>query len=161
LLYPVENKNYNDDPFIVDQWARATDWLGAAYYATVFGYSAPKTDVEARRLLKDAWTNNPTFRLGEFDVVDIRPKVELEDSWREFILRSHGGYATDIMSTFAMRHPRRTCEAFGFMTLQQEPWSEAPFPTFTQVDDLEQWVIPLIEEERAGQLANRGRARSE
>lgn len=156
LLYPVERKNYSDDPFIADQWARATDWLGRAYYVTVFGYSAPKTDVEARKLLKDAWTNNPTYTLGEFDVVDIRPREELEASWEEFILRSHGGYSLDIMRTYPMRQPRRTCEAFAFMTLQQQPWSEEPFPTFTERAELEAWVAPRIAEERSGILENRG-----
>lgn len=156
LLYPIEQKNYTDDPFIADQWEQATKRLGDAYYVTVFGYSAPRTDVEARKLLKDAWTNNPTHTLGEFDVVDIRSKSELKASWNEFILRSHGGYWPDIMQTFPMCHPRRTCEAFAFTTLQQQPWSEKPFPTFTRLDDLENWVRPLLDEEKAGVLENRG-----
>lgn len=156
LLYPVEKKNYNDDRFIADQWARATDRLGDAYYVTAYGYSAPKTDVEARQLLLNAWTNNPTFSLGQFDVVDIREKEDLAASWSEFILRTHGGYSKDVMHTFPMRYPRRTCEAFAFMTLQSQPWSEAAYPSFRDLDDLERWVVPLIEEEKTGKLSNRG-----
>lgn len=156
LLYPVEKKNYSDDPFIAEQWNVATGWLGGAYFVTVFGYSAPATDVEARKLLKDAWINNPTCSLGAFDVVDIRPKHKLERSWREFLKPTHGAYLSNIMHTFPMHHPRRTCEAFGFATLQQQPWREEPFPVVTDLDALEKWVQPLLEEEKTGVLRNRG-----
>lgn len=156
LLYPVEKKNYTDDAFIAEQWNVATGTLGGAYFVTVFGYSAPATDVEARKLLKDAWVNNPTCSLGAFDVVDIRPEAELARSWREFLRPTHGAYLSDIMQTYPMHHPRRTCEAFGFATLQQQPWSEAPFPTFTDLGALEKWVRPLLDEEKSGVLANRG-----
>lgn len=156
LLYPVEKKNYNDDPFIADQWTRVTGSLGDAYFVTVFGYSAPATDVEARQLLKNAWINNPTCRLGAFDVVDIRSREELEPSWQEFLGPTHGAYLLDIMHTFPMHHPRRTCEALAFTTLQQQPWREQPFPRFSELADLEKWVQPLLEEEKAGKLVNRG-----
>ena len=48
LLYPVDRKDYQADLFIAEQWRRATDSIEAAYYITIFGYSAPTTDVEAR-----------------------------------------------------------------------------------------------------------------
>lgn len=153
LLYPVENKDYNSDPFIKDQWDLALRHLEAAYYVTVYGYSAPKTDVEARELLLNAWRNNPTQTLGEFDVIDIADRETVEKSWSEFIVETHGGVWDDFTHNILMRHPRRSCEAFAFATLQCAPWHEDPFPQAKSLRELESWVRPLLEEEAGGKLA--------
>lgn len=155
LLYPVENKDYNSDPFIKEQWDFALDRLKSAYYVTVYGYSAPKTDVEARELLLNAWRDNPTQTLAEFDVIDIADKEIVEKSWSDFIIRTHGGVTDDFSWNILRRHPRRTCEAFAFATLQQAPWHEDPFPDAGSLRDLEDWVKPLIAEEAEGRLSGR------
>ena len=54
LLYPVEHKDYTSDAFIADRWKEATAYLQHAYLVTIYRYSAPKTDVEARSLLLKA-----------------------------------------------------------------------------------------------------------
>jgi hypothetical protein len=85
LLDPVEQKDYNCDNFIAEQWNRATWFLGNAYLVTVFGYSSPVTDVEARSLLLDAWIDNPTYTLAEIKIIDITNTVDVEISWSDFI----------------------------------------------------------------------------
>jgi hypothetical protein len=55
LLFPVEKKNYQDDPFIAREWEAIRAYLEACFVLTIFGYSAPTTDVEAMQLLKDGW----------------------------------------------------------------------------------------------------------
>lgn len=153
LLYPVENKDYNSDAFIKDQWDFALRHLEAAYYVTVYGYSAPKTDVEARELLLKAWRDNPTQTLGEFDVIDIADRKAVEESWSEFIVETHGGVSDDFKHNILMRHPRRSCDAFAFATLQCAPWHEDPFPQARTLQELEDWVQPLLAEEAEGKLA--------
>ena len=54
LLYPIEKKDYNSDKFIKEQWDHLTYALKQAYFITIFGYSAPTTDVEARKLILDS-----------------------------------------------------------------------------------------------------------
>jgi hypothetical protein len=52
LLYPVAQKNYNDDEYIKGQWESLAFELKHAKRVTVFGYSAPYTDIEAINLLQ-------------------------------------------------------------------------------------------------------------
>lgn len=153
LLYPVEKKDYNSDPFTKDQWDMALWHMQHAYYVTIFGYSAPKTDVEARDLLLKAWRDNNTRTLSEFDVVDIANRDAVEASWSEFIVRTHGSISPSIDNNYLMRHPRRSCEAFAFATLQQTPWHEDPFPQAATLGELEEWVQPLLAEEKSEALS--------
>ena len=150
LLYSVEHKDYNSDLFIAEQWRMTTDYLTESYYFTVYGYSAPTTDVEARELLLKAWRDNPTRELAEIGIVDIRDPAEVKASWSDFIVSTHSSVSKDYNPI--MRHPRRSCEAFAFATLQGEPWREDPFPTECSLDDLQSWIEPLIEEEETGKL---------
>ena len=152
LLYPIEQKNYNDDPFIVEQWCITKDHLAEAYYVTVYGYSAPTTDVEAKDLLLNAWRDNPTRELAQISIVDIREPEKVKTSWSDFIVRNHCGVSRDFSRNLLMRHPRRSCEAFAFANLQQTPWPEDPFPIECSLDDLQIWIEPLIEEEKSGKL---------
>ena len=55
LLYPVKHKKYNDNPSIKSFWNQFKGKLQDAYIFTVFGYSGPKSDVEAMDLLKSNW----------------------------------------------------------------------------------------------------------
>lgn len=100
-----------------------------------------------------AWRNNPTRTLAELSIVDIRPRDEVEASWADFLAGVHGGASFDVSNEYFMFHPRRTCEAFAFATLQQAPWKEDPFPKAQSLQELETWVKPLIEEEAAGTLS--------
>jgi hypothetical protein len=154
LLYPVEQKDYNADGFIAELWKMTTDYLAEAYYITIFGYSAPITDVEARALLLKAWKENPTRELAQLSIVDIREPSEVEKSWAEFIEGVHGGPSQDFSYNYLLRHPRRTCEAFASATLQQDPWREDPFPPLGAISltELEAWIKPLIQEESSGTL---------
>lgn len=152
LLYPVEKKNYNDDPFIADQWRSAAHFLSIAYYATIYGYSAPQSDIEAKSLLLNAWKDNPTRELAQFNIVDLRDPAEVEATWSEFIVRTHGGATQEFAWNILKRHPRRSCKAFAFATLQQDPWKEDPFPEAKTLKELEDWIAPLLEEEASGKL---------
>ncbi|MBL4719566.1 MAG: hypothetical protein JKY20_00320 [Alphaproteobacteria bacterium] len=153
LLYPVEQKNYRSNPFIASQWELATAALSDAYFVSVFGYSAPETDVEAKSLFLDAWRKNPTHTLAEFEIIDVRDPEEVKKSWSDFIIKTHGAAFKEMKNSILFRHPRRTCEAFAFATLQQTPWHEDPFQNFQSLSQLEEWIKPMIEEEAGGKFS--------
>ena len=147
LLYPVKQKNYTSDGFIANEWEMLRSFLGRAYMVTIFGYSAPATDIAARTLMLDGWKSNPTVELGHIDIVDIRPRAEIETSWSDFFVRQQYGTYDDMLDTYQFRHPRRSCDAFAMARLQQQPWSENPFPCFKELSRLHDWIKPLLDEE--------------
>lgn len=148
LLYPVKHKDYNSDGYIKDEWDRLRWFLNQAYFVTIFGYSAPVTDVEARTLMLKAWKNNPTLSLAEVEIVDVKPRKQLEETWREFFYSHHYGISSNIFRSYLFMHPRRSCEAFAMASLQNEPWVDNKFPRRKKLANLHEWIRPLIVEEQ-------------
>ncbi|BCM25018.1 hypothetical protein ZMTM_12770 [Methyloradius palustris] len=161
LLFPVKHKDYTADPFIHSEWEQLQQALQSAYLVTIFGYSAPITDVEARSLLLKNWMENPTRELAEIDIIDIRPREDIEQSWFDFFVRQHYGIFTNVRQTTSFHHPRRSCEAFAMATLQQDPWSENNFPPLLNLEYLHKWLLPLIKEEEAEMFTGKPCAKSE
>jgi hypothetical protein len=149
LLYPVRQKDYNNDPFIKGEWQALRAYLEKAYYVTIFGYSAPATDLEAKNLMLEVWKKNPTLQLAEVDIVDVKPREVLEKNWSDFLYKTHYGICDDVQRTILFRHPRRSCDAFAMATLQQRPWRENPIPITADLAQLQAWVAPLVSEEKA------------
>jgi len=147
LLYPVKHKNYSNNNFIRNSWNKLRDYLKRAYYITVFGYSAPVSDVEARAIMLDVWKNNPTKHFAEIDFIDIMPKEEIEQKWSDFIVNNHYGIFKDIYDSYLFKYPRRSCESFSDMTLNNNPRPENPFPAFNTLAELHNWIKPLLDEE--------------
>jgi hypothetical protein len=108
LLYPVAHKNYASDPYIQDNWKAVRNKLVRAYFVTVFGYSAPKTDAEAIALMKDAWGAVEERTLEDFEFIDIRDEDALITSWEEFVHSHHYQVHSDFFSSSLAQHPRRT-----------------------------------------------------
>lgn len=153
LLFPVKHKDYTADPFIRSEWEQLQQALERAYLVTIFGYSAPATDVEARELLLKKWVKNPTRDLAEIDIVDIRPREDIKNNWADFFVRQHYGIFQNIAQTTSFRHPRRSCEAFAMATLQQDPWKDNDFPAKRDLTDLHAWLQPLLDEEAKGEFS--------
>lgn len=153
LLYPVKQKNYAEDPFVKGEWDNLRHHLSWAYIVTIFGYSAPATDVEAKTLMLEKWKENPYRDFAEIEIVDIRPTDELESNWKEFFIRQHYAVWKDVSTTCAFRNVRRSCEAFAMATLQNDPWRENPVPTTSDLSILHQWLQPLLREEEQNKFA--------
>ena len=117
------------------------------YYLSVYGYSAPKTDVEARELMLEVWSKNKSLELAEVDVIDIRDREDIEKSWEEFFYSHHYGIYKDIFQSYLFHQPRRSCDAFASAILMVDPWHSNPFPRFETLEELQEWVQPLIREE--------------
>lgn len=111
LLYPIKNKDYHKNAAIFKSWKTLQNALEVAYMVTIFGYSAPKSDVEAISMLKKAWGNIAKRKMEEIEIVDLRPEEEVIESWQEFIYSHHYSYHNDFFDTTLGRFPRRSCEA--------------------------------------------------
>lgn len=151
LLYPVQEKSYDADPFIGNEWQELRDALTDAYIITVFGYSAPVSDRSAIDLMRNAWSRNESREIALTEVIDIRPSDELHQSWDYFITGNRYNIANSVYTSQLCWHPRRSCEAFAFASLQQSPWRDNPVTKHACVDDLLEWISPLILEEYAQQ----------
>ena len=89
------------------------------------------------------------IRLAEIDIVG-RPggnREETEKSWEEFFFSHHYGIYEDIFHSYLFNQPRRSCDAFASATLMCDPWHSNPFPRFETLEELQEWVLPLIQEE--------------
>ena len=154
LLYPIKKKNYQSEVAISKSWKTLQNALSVAYMVTIFGYSAPKSDVEAVAMLKTAWGSIDDRKLEEIEIIDLRPEDDVLDSWSEFIHTHHYSYHTDFFDTTLGRCPRRSCEAT-FDRLMNCRFLDASkgFKSNMGFGDIEAFVNPLIEEERAKKLS--------
>jgi hypothetical protein len=147
LLYPVRHKDYTRDRFVKSQWDDLRRYLRTTYYLTIFGYSAPRTDVEAKGLMIDVWKANPTFQLAEVDIVDIKPADKLLENWKEFRCSHHYNITNSVFRSSLFLQPRRSCESLASASLMLRVWKDNPFPRFETIEELQEWLKPLIEEE--------------
>lgn len=153
LLYPVSNKDYAADPFLESEWKTLQFYMENAYMVTVYGYSAPVTDAAARKMMLDAWTNNGANELAEIEIIDIKPKHEVAQNWADFIDGYHSCIFKNFSQSYMTSHPRRSCDAFAMATLQQDPWSENPFPDTNNLQELQTWAQHLVTEEEEGMFS--------
>ncbi len=156
LLYPVKQKDYQTNEFIHSEWQELRWHIQHAYLVTVFGYSAPVTDVEAKQLMLEVWKKNTTKSLGAMHIIDIKTEDEVRKNWKDFEAWSMS-VGDSIWNTSLFIHPRRSCDAFAMATLQQSPWADNHFPRFNALEDLQDWIKPLIEEEKvSSKLSSKG-----
>jgi hypothetical protein len=147
LLFPISKKEYALDPFIKSEWDALRQYLHDAFIVTLFGYSAPRTDVEARNTMIQEWMKNERSEFNETEIIDTKSRDLIESTWSEFIGKDHYGIFDSVHDSLSFRYARRSCNAFGDAIMQSDPWSENPLPHFTALQDLQTWVRPLIEEE--------------
>lgn len=148
LLYPVAQKSYNSDPFIAKMWELVQSVLKGAYLVTFFGYSAPKTDVEAVELLKSGWGPATDRVYEEIEVIDIKDEDAVCATWQPFIHSHHYTYTNSFYDSIIANHPRRSCDAM-FRQFMDAEWIEAnPLPRDATWSELHAWFEPLLVDER-------------
>lgn len=155
LLYPVNQKNYNDDEFISIEWDILKERLrkeSGTVRATIFGYGAPVSDVEAVSLLNTAWGTPDERVMEQFEIIDISPEDELRQRWNGFIHSHHYDVTDNYFGSSLAYNPRRTSESY-FSIYQPLSLKEAfrasnPIPQdFKTLEELWEWHRPLIEAE--------------
>lgn len=117
LLYPVKNKNYDSQIPIRKSWNCLNMALEDAYMFTIFGYSAPKSDVSALAMLKKAWGNLNTRNLEQIEFVDLKSENEIRDSWKDFIHSHHYSCHESYFDTFLAKFPQKSCSALFDQTM--------------------------------------------
>jgi hypothetical protein len=143
LLYPVVDKKYDEDPLIVQDWQLLRRALEHAFMVTIFGYSAPKSDVVARELLLKAWGGGETRSLEQIELIDIREEDDLLETWDEFIHSHHYDVRKDFFGSWTANHPRRTGEAFWKQNMEAK-WIHAnPVPRDVTLEELVKWYEVL------------------
>lgn len=156
LLYPVKHKDYNTNFFIKQEWNILTNFLNRAKMVTIIGYSAPKSDVEAAQLLKEAFKKYlPAKRFSHIDIIE-RPGFnhnELSNTWQEFIHDSECTYKIhdSFYDSYLAKSPRRTIECLYKRNIMGW-WGESAikFKEHEGWSDVEANLLPLFSEEELG-----------
>lgn len=150
LLYPIQHKDYNSDAFIKDQWNLLSQYLKKPARVSIFGYSAPITDVEAIAIMKEAWGNPSTNQnFTQFEIIDIQPKCKLTKSWKDFIFSHHYEVTPNFFDSSIVRFPRRTGEVFYANYIEAKYYEENYPPKFITLKEMWNWYQPFIEKECA------------
>ncbi|MDX9859208.1 MAG: hypothetical protein RBT76_15595 [candidate division Zixibacteria bacterium] len=149
LLYPIGQKNYQQNHFIDSEWQKLVSYLKEAYIVTIFGYSAPVSDVEAMQLMTKALAESRVRDLNQIEIIDIQPEDRLRQSWEPFIVGDHYQIFNDFYESFIANHPRRTCEAMWQQLEEIQYLDSRPIPQESGWQALRDWFAPLVEIERA------------
>jgi hypothetical protein len=145
LLYPVEQKNYADDPLIATQWKAARKFVREAFIITIFGYSAPTTDQEAIGIITEAWKGLEWDRLADrVEVIDVKDREELAEQWHDFPYYGHYDIRRSFHESLLARYPRRTCEAWYYIGIEGKfthfmPWVTNLEGLRTRVEELQEY----------------------
>lgn len=148
LLYPTNKKDYNQTLFLSRQWEILSAHLQCARWVTIFGYSAPKTDIEAKNLMKKAWGSPQQRALEEIEFIDIKPQEQLDQDWHEFIHSHHRRTHKSFYDSHIAIFPRRTIEAYNEEILLGRILEYDEHPRFNRLEELWDYLRPLQQEEQ-------------
>lgn len=148
LLYPVKEKKYNSNDYIKLSWEATENFIENSYMLTIFGYSAPKSDIEALRLMKKAWGKPNDRMLEEVSVIDIIDESQITEKWSDFIYSHHYKYSNDFFNSYLGMFPRRTCETvFATKQFNIPPDVNSGFLENMSWDDLENYLRDILKKE--------------
>ena len=147
LLYPIGKKDYNIDPFIKSSWDGVKSYLKSAYMFTVFGYSAPSSDVEAVGLLSEGWGDKNKRVMEQTGFIDKIDEDTIRERWEKFIYIGHEDYHNDFYSSMIAKCSRRSTDASSGANYNCIAWEEHPIPKDASWNELDEWLKPYIEVE--------------
>lgn len=147
LLYPVEHKNYSDDPYIWRNWDAAKVLFSEAFTITIFGYGAPDSDQEAVDLLRLAWTADSKRSFEHIEIIDIAPNELLHERWSPFTPPHHYKITDSFEKSRIARWPRRSCESLLYPMAQGIPCEHFPFPSSYDLADLQMFAARIAQHE--------------
>ena len=147
LFLPDSDKDYTKDAVIMREWGAVCDALNNAFHVTIFGYSGPATDYNARELLRERWQKAPFPDHSDVEIIDIKDENELRECWSEFIRYDHAMVRRDFWSSTIALYPRRTAEYKLGASVHGKPAEYiGPFHT-DSLHDLQTWFCKLAEPE--------------
>ena len=148
LFFPVEDKDYTKDSLIFRDWKAVTEKLQKAFHLTIFGYSGPATDYNARKLLLEGWEQTPIRDFSHTEIIDIKSEELMLESWTEFFPHYHSMIVRDFWKCSVARWPRRTAEWKISASLNGTPAEYlGPYRT-DSLSELQEWFRQLAKTER-------------
>lgn len=152
LLYPVDKKDYQTNPFIRNEWSAAQHYLKGCLMFTIFGYSAPTTDKEAIDLLKAGWGDVARREMEQTEVIS-RPGADhdaLAITWKPFMHTHHYDIFESFYDSWIANHPRRSIEAYWNQYWEAKFVSKNTVPShFGDFEEMVAWYMPLLKAEGA------------
>ena len=155
LLYPIKHKDYTSDPFIKRQWEGFEAYLEDCSILTIFGYSAPKTDVEAIEKLQKAFARLYNNRFLDHIEIIEKPGFEREEiskAWIELSSHTHEHICLieSFYDSYLAQFPRRSVE--GYFKSNIEGWWGTSSISFTNdtttLDAVKSTITPLLKDEK-------------
>lgn len=154
LLFPIREKNYHQNIFIEHNWTEFEYYVQQATLITIWGYSAPKSDVEAKKLMYTAFSKQ--FRkLDQIEIIDIANENDLLDTWAPFIHQTnyHISIYNSLLDSLIGKFPRRSTE--GYTKVNIEGWweeSSLRSKKCSSFDELKTLFTPLIYDEEKNNI---------
>ena len=150
MLYPIEKKNYFDgNSYTASSWKDAEDEFSKAFTITIFGYSAPTSDIEAVEILKKSWLEKSNRKFEHVKVIDTLESETLYERWKAFTPTLHLKPVSSFEESRLWSWPRRSCEALLFPMSQGMPCEAFPLPETDSLNELQNFIkeIARYEEE--------------
>ena len=144
LLYPIENKNYSEHPFIRESWEAAKYFLANAFVVTIFGYSGPSSDVDAVELLKSAWFTKSNRQLEHIEIIDKAKEAELYERWKIFTPTNHLNLKRCFNESWIAMYPRRSVEALMYSVYHGMPSEISPITDTEDLKNVRKQILEVI-----------------
>ena len=148
LLYPVEDKEYSNHPYIKASWEAARYFLREAFVLTIFGYSAPSSDVDAVALLRHAWMERSNRKIEHIEIIDVESSSVLYGRWKTFLPTGHLKSIVSLDESWITMYPRRSVEASKQFALYGEPCEEFPLKKSKRLGGMHKQFFDIAEWER-------------
>ncbi|MEO9276272.1 MAG: hypothetical protein ABI340_00620, partial [Nitrososphaera sp.] len=139
LLFPIKKKNYTENTFISNQWKILKKGFQNAFMITIFGYSGPKTDVEAISAMQEAWGHQDDRRLEQTTFITTQSEESVHKNWQSFIHSHHYEVNHDFYDSWIANHPRRTGEAYWNQYREAKFIDHNPIPRNLDFQELWKW----------------------
>ena len=111
LLYPIKEKNYEQNAYIKNSWDTLKKLINNASMITFWGYSAPKSDTAALAIMHEAFNNSETKKYKQFEIVNIAEESLLEEAYNEFTYKpSRISFIKSFFQSAIANSPRRSCD---------------------------------------------------
>lgn len=110
LFFPDDDKDYAKDALVQRDWKIVAEKFKKAFHLTIFGYSGPATDYNARRLLLEGWKQTPLRSVSHVEIIDIKDESLLRQCWSDFVAFQHDMVTESFWESTIARWPRRTAE---------------------------------------------------
>jgi len=149
LLFPIKQKGYDNNPFIHSAWQTFKRNLKQAYFLTIFGYSAPTSDVDAISIVKESWGPGFKREMEQVEFIDIKSEKDIIKTWKDILCRNHYDVTDNVYNTRLAKHPRRSCESLYQAVMRNHPYPARPIPKKACFPELWEWVKPLVEVEKS------------